>query len=110
MQTLLKVILSAGIVLGATALAKRHPSLAGLVGVMPLTGAMVLAWVYVENRGDPQVLAAYARGALWGLLPVVLFYGAAWAGVRREVGLGALMALSFAAWLVGAAVHQHFLK
>ncbi|MGD8561301.1 MAG: hypothetical protein PVG03_02145 [Desulfarculaceae bacterium] len=42
MQILIKVLLSVGIILAATAVGKRFPSTAGLLGVMPLTGALVL--------------------------------------------------------------------
>ncbi len=50
MQILIKAILSLSIILVATAIGKRLPSTAGLIGVMPLTGALVLVWMYLENR------------------------------------------------------------
>ncbi len=52
MQIFLKVCLSIAIILIATAVGKKLPSTAGLVGVMPLTGALVLVWMYIENKGD----------------------------------------------------------
>lgn len=107
---LLKIALSATIVVAATALAKRVPSLAGLVGVMPLTGALVLALVYLENSGNPQVMESFAKGALWGLLPVVVFYAAALVCLKREFPLGAVLGVSFAAWAGAALVHQQLLK
>gem|GEM_PF-6858155 len=39
MQVLIKVVLRFIIILAATALGKKLPSTAGLIGVMPLTGA-----------------------------------------------------------------------
>lgn len=69
MQILIKVALSVIIILAATAIGKRLPSTAGLVGVMPLTGALALAWMYLENRGDPKIMQNFAKGALWGILP-----------------------------------------
>lgn len=50
MQILLKVILSVAIILAATGVGKKLPSIAGLVGVMPLTGTLVLIWMYIENK------------------------------------------------------------
>ena len=73
MQLLIKVALSVCIILLATTIAKRFPSLAGLIGVMPLTGALVLAWVFLENNGDPEIMQRFAKGALWGILPSILF-------------------------------------
>ena len=50
MQILIKAILSVVIILIATAIGKKLPSAAGLIGVMPLTGALVLVWMYVESE------------------------------------------------------------
>ena len=58
MQILIKVALSVIIILAATAIGKKLPSAAGLIGVMPLTGALVLAWMYLENRGERALAAA----------------------------------------------------
>ncbi len=52
MQTLIKAIISVIIILIATEIGKRIPSAAGLIGVMPLTGALVLVWIYLENGGN----------------------------------------------------------
>lgn len=110
MNLALKIGASAALVVAATWLARRFPSLAGLIGVMPLTGALVLAFVYAESRGDPAVGEAYARGALWGLIPVAAFYLAAWLAVKRELPLAAVLAAGFGAWGVAAAVHRYFVR
>lgn len=110
MQILIKVALSVGIILLATAIAKRFPSLAGLIGVMPLTGALVLVWVFFENKGDPQIMQRFVKGALWGILPSVLFFLVALFCLRKETPLSAVLVASFAAWFVAAFVHQWALK
>jgi uncharacterized membrane protein (GlpM family) len=110
MQVLIKVALSIGIILVATAIARRFPSVAGLIGVMPLTGALVLAWVYLENKGDPQVMQGFVKGALWGVLPSVLFFVVAFFCLRKELSLTTVLVASFAAWLIAAFVHQWALK
>jgi hypothetical protein len=58
MQILIKVALSVIIILAATAIGKKLPSAAGLIGVMPLTGPLGLAWMYLENRGERELAAA----------------------------------------------------
>lgn len=110
MQILLKVLLSVAIILTASGMAKRFPAAAGLIGVMPLTGALVLSWVYLENRGDPQVMQAFSRGAFWGLLPTTLFFFVAFLCFRKECSLQMALVASFAAWGAGALAHQYFLK
>ena len=64
MQIIIKTLLSLCIILIATGIGKKFPSLAGLIGVMPLTGALVLVWVHLENKGNPDVMLPFAKGAL----------------------------------------------
>jgi uncharacterized membrane protein (GlpM family) len=110
MQTLVKITLSVLIVLAATAVARRWPSTAGLIGVMPLTGALVLVWVHLESRGDTQTMLGFTRGALWGILPSLLFFAVAFVCFKREFSLPLVLGLSFAVWLGAAALHQWLLK
>ena len=110
MQTLIKVVLSVAIILAATTIGKKMPSTAGLVGVMPLTGALVLVWMYLENKGDPEVMQAFTKGALWGILPSILFFLVAFLCFKKEFSLPLVIAASFGVWLVAAFVHQWALK
>ncbi len=53
MKILIKTVISLAIILLATGIGKKYPSLAGLIAVMPLTGALVLVWLYTDTHGDP---------------------------------------------------------
>jgi uncharacterized membrane protein (GlpM family) len=110
MQTLIKIAISVGIILLATSIAKRFPSAAGLVGVMPLTGALVLVWIYLENKGDPAIMGRFAHGALWGMLPTALFFLVAFFCFRKEFTLPTVLLAGFAAWFAAACIHQWVLK
>jgi uncharacterized membrane protein (GlpM family) len=110
MQILFKVIISVAIILLATAVGKKLPSTAGLIGVMPLAGALVLVWMYLENKGDPHVMQEFTKGALWGILPSVLFYIVAFICLKKELPLPLVLVSSFSAWLGAAFVHQWMLK
>lgn len=110
MQIILKAGISLAVIFAATAIARRWPSAAGLIGVMPLTGALVLAWVYLENRGDPEVMERFTRGALWGILPSILFFLAALFCFRKNFPLPLALASSFAVWLAAALFHQLLLR
>jgi uncharacterized membrane protein (GlpM family) len=110
MQILLKVALSIVIILIATAIAKKFPSAAGLIGVMPLTGALVLVWVYVENKGNAEVMQGFAKGALWGILPSILFFVVALLCFKKQIPLSGVLAASFGIWLLAAVVHQWVLR
>ncbi len=110
MQILVKVVVSVIVILVATGIAKKWPSAAGLIGVMPLTGALVLVWVYLENKGDTQVMQDFAKGALWGILPSILFFLVALFCFKKQVSLPGVLAASFGIWLLAAATHQWALR
>jgi uncharacterized membrane protein (GlpM family) len=110
MQLSIKIAVSLAVILLATFAARRFPSVAGLLGVMPLTGALVLAWVYLENQGDPDIMTGFAKGALWGMLPSILFFLVALFCLRKGLPLTVVLLAGFAAWLLGAMVHQWLLK
>lgn len=110
MHLVIKITLSLAIILAATAIGRRWPSLAGLVGVMPLTGALVLAWVALDSGNDPRVMQQFTKGALWGLVPTILFFLVAFLCYRKGLTLPLVLAASFGAWLAAAVVHQLALK
>ena len=110
MQILIKAVLSLIIIFSATGIAKRFPSVAGLIAVMPLTGALVLIWVYVENSGNPDTMQAFAKGALWGILPSILFFVVAFICFKRQLSLPIILLSSFLAWGMAALVHQMIFK
>jgi uncharacterized membrane protein (GlpM family) len=110
LQLLVKTIVSVAVILMATSIGKKLPSAAGLIGVMPLTGALVLVWMYLENNGDSSVMQEFTQGALWGILPSILFFLAAFVCLKKNFSLPLVLASSFGVWLLGAFVHQWFLK
>ena len=110
MQILLKIVLSVAIILVATAIGKKLPSTAGLVGVMPLTGALVLVWIYQENKGDQEIMQDFTKGALWGILPSILFFLVAFFCFKKNLSLPVVLAASFGVWLGAAFIHQWILK
>ncbi len=110
MQILIKIILSVAIILIATAVGKKMPSAAGLIGVMPLTGALVLVWMYVENKGNPEIMHDFAKGALWGILPSILFFLVALLCFKKHFSLPAVIVSSFGVWLIAAFIHQWALR
>lgn len=110
MQLFLKITLSLAIILTATAIGRKWPALAGLVGVMPLTGALVLVWVALDSGSDPRIMQQFTWGALWGLLPTVLFFVVAFFCFRKGLPLPIVLLASFGAWLAAALVHQWALR
>jgi lipid-A-disaccharide synthase-like uncharacterized protein len=109
MPTLLKLALSLAVILAAVQIGKWRPSLAGLIATMPLTGLLVFAWLYLDNPERPELLAGYAKGAVFGSLPSILFFLTAFIALQQGLSFWAAAGLGMAVWLAGAAVHQYFL-
>lgn len=110
MNLFLKAALSLGIILGATALGKRWPSLGGLIAVMPLSGLLVLIWLHLDSRGDAATMEGYTKGALFGMIPTALFFLVALLCFRKGLPLPLVLLAGFTAWGAAALLHQWWLR
>jgi hypothetical protein len=52
----------------------------------------------------------YAKGALWGIVPSILFFLVAFICFNKQLPLWIVLCASFAVWLVGAFFHQLLLR
>ena len=110
MQTLIKAAITLAVILLCTAVGKKLPSLAGLMAVMPLSGSIVLIWLYLDTQGDPAVMQNYTKGTIWGSLPSILFFVVAFFCFKKQLSLPIVLFASFGIWVLGALVHQWLLK
>lgn len=110
MQFVVKLLISIGIIVLVTQIGRRFPTLGGLLATMPLTGAIILIWLYSDNRGDFELLGRYTKGALWGIAPSILFFIVAYFAFKKQLPFGMILFASFGAWIIGAFVHQLFLR
>jgi uncharacterized membrane protein (GlpM family) len=110
MQIFIKALVSLAVIFMATGIGKKIPSIGGLIAVMPLTGALILVWMAVENKGDPRIMQKFTQGAFWGIFPTLLFFLTALICYKKQMALPMVMSLSFGAWFIGALVHQALMR
>jgi len=110
MRFLIKLLISVCVIVLCTQIGRKQPTLAGLIAVMPLTGLIVLVWLYVDNPGNFTLMTDYSKGALWGIVPSILFFIMAFICFRRQLSLWIVLCASFAVWLAAAFIHQWLLK
>ena len=110
LQFILKLALANGIIIFCSQIGKKLPSLGGLIATMPLTGLIIMIWLYTDDPGNVSAMKAYTKGALWGIGPSILFFLMAHYGFSRQLPLGLVLILSFGVWAAGAAVHQWLLR
>ena len=109
MRFVIKLLISVSVIILCTQIGKKLPSLAGLIAVMPLTGLIVLIWLYLDSTSNSNLVLDYCRGALWGIIPSVLFFLTAFLCFKKQMTLGTVLAISFAVWVTAAFVHQWLL-
>jgi uncharacterized membrane protein (GlpM family) len=107
---LIKLAVSNLIIVACVLIGRRSPTLGGLIATMPLTSLIVLIWLASDNPGNSRLLGDYTRGVLWGILPTIGFFAAAFLCLRKGVGLPIALVAAGAVWLVGALLHQFLLR
>ena len=110
MRFVIRLLISIGIIILCSQIGRKLPTLAGLIAVMPLTGLIVLLWLYSDNPANSAVLTDYTKGALWGIIPSTLFFLAAFLCFKKNLPLWLILSISFAIWLTAAAIHQYLLN
>ena len=110
MYFLIKLSISVAVIILATQIGRRFPSAAGLIATMPLTGLIVLIWLYLDKAGNHDVMINYTKGALWGILPSILFFIVILLCFKKHFSLPVVLSIGFGVWLIGAFIHQMFLK
>ena len=63
MQFFLKLSISIAIIVFCSQVGRKFPSFAGLIATMPLTGLLILIWLYSDNPGDYVKMNYYTKGA-----------------------------------------------
>jgi len=97
------------IILLCVEIGRKQPTLAGLIAVMPITSLVALILLYRDNSGKSDLMTDYTRGALWGILPSILFFLVAFVCFRKHLPLWIVLCASFGVWLIAAFIHQGLL-
>ncbi len=70
---LLKMLVSAGLIVAISELAKRSTFLAALVASLPLVSLISFVWLYFET-GDTQKIASLSLNIFWLVLPSLVLF------------------------------------
>ncbi len=91
MPYLVKLIVSALLIVLVSEIAKRSSLLGALLASVPLVSVLAMVWLYLETR-DAERIAAFAQDVFWLVLPsLALFLALPWllrAGVQFFAALG----------------------
>lgn len=67
---IMKYLITAGLVVLVSELAKRSDKLGGLVAALPLVTVLTLIWLYVEQQPEAKI-ANHAYYTFWYVLPTL---------------------------------------
>jgi len=72
-QFLLKVVVSALVVAGASELARRQAWFGALIASLPLTSILAMVWLW-RDGSSPAQIAEFSTSILWLVLPSLLLF------------------------------------
>lgn len=109
---LLKVLISAIIIVAVTELSKRGGTFwGGVLASLPLTSLLAFLWIYLDTRDSARV-AALAWSIFWLVLPSLTLFIVLplllKRGVTFAIALPVSVAVMIAAYLATAAVLKRF--
>jgi hypothetical protein len=94
----LKVLLSAGLVVLVSELAKRSTLIGGLVASLPLVSLLAMIWLYAETRDTVRV-ASLSSSIFWLVLPSLVLFLALPVFLNNGLAFALSLALSMAIML-----------
>lgn len=97
---ILKLFLSAGIIVAVSEIAKRSGNLGALIASLPLTSILAIVWLYLET-GSLEKINALTSSIFWFVLPSLVFFVAL--PLLLRWGLHFWVSLSASCILTGAA-------
>ncbi|MFM9913524.1 MAG: DUF3147 family protein [Methylophilaceae bacterium] len=99
----LKVLISAIIIVAASELAKRDGWLAALLISLPTVSLLAIVWLYVESH-DVEKIATLSTGIFWLVLPSLAFFAVLPWMLKAKISfwpsLAVSLALMFACYLI----------
>ena len=93
MFCVIKLVLSAGLIVLISELAKRSSFLGGLVASVPFVSVVAMIWLYVET-GETSEVAGLSRSIFWLVLPSLSLFLILPVLLKHQVGFYLALALS----------------
>ena len=106
---IVKLALSAIIIVAVSELAKRQSTWGGLLASLPLVSLLAIIWLYVDTR-DVRQVSELSLSIFWLVLPSLLFFLALPLLLRQGMGFAASLALAVLVTLVAYALMLAALK
>lgn len=97
-QYIIKLLISAAIIVAVSEISKRSSSIGGLLASLPLTSFLAMLWLYRDTHEAAKV-AALSTSIFWLVLPSLVFFIALPALLKTHLSFYASFAASTAIML-----------
>ena len=108
-QYLIKVALTAGLIVAVSEVSKRNTLFGGLLASLPLVSLLAMIWLYFDTR-DATKVAALSTNIFWLVLPSLVFFLALPPLLKLKLNVYLSFALATALMLVGYGTMVFVLK
>lgn len=108
-QYIIKVLVSAAVIIAVTEISKRSSFWGGLLASLPLTSLLAFVWLYRDTR-DPAQVAALSWSILWLVLPSLVLFVVLPVLLKRGVAFTPSLAAALAAMLAAYLAEIWLLK
>jgi hypothetical protein len=73
LQTVIKLLLSSGIIVIVSEIAKKNTFIGGLMASIPLVSVMAMVWLYIDTK-DIENINALSKSILWMVVPSLALF------------------------------------
>ena len=73
LQTVIKLLLSSGIIVIVSEIAKKNTLIGGLIASIPLVSVMAMIWLYIDTK-DIENINALSKSILWMVVPSLALF------------------------------------
>lgn len=98
---IIKIFVSACIIATVSEIAKKFPSVGGLIAAMPITTLLSMIWIYYENK-DLNIISNFLFSVLIGTFISFIFFVAAIFFIKK--GMNFYLTIFLSTIILGAAV------
>ena len=100
---IVKLALSAAVIVVVSELAKRQPAWAGSLASLPLVSLLAIVWLYIDTRSTTQV-SELSISIFWLVLPSLVFFLALPLLLRQGIAFTAALLLAIVGMLASYAL------
>ena len=100
MQLAVRVLLSGGLIVGASEIAKKNDVFGALLASIPLISIFAMIWLY-NDTGDTEQIATFSKDIFWLVIPSLVLFLTLPIFLQRGIDFWPALSISIALTMFG---------